>query len=139
MMSIILTAALALPLTQTTAPYVGTWTAEQSGRTFVRLELSTAGAAVRGRFSLGDIELDKTGALKTVTLAPEPLTPIADVKVVGSVVTFAHKDGDDTDHFRLTVLDKGTAELTLILSDEDRRELAESGISEFKPIRLYRK
>lgn len=132
MKAIVLAAVLALPLTQTSAPYAGTWTAEQGGRTFVRLELSMTG----GRLSLGDIQLDKTGAVAKVSAAPASLTPIQDVKVAGSVMTFAHQDGSDLDHFQLSLLDNGTAELKVLLTDEDKRELAESGVPAFKPIKL---
>ena len=139
MKTILLAAVLALPLTQTSAPYAGTWTAEHGGRTFVRLELSTAGETVAGRISIGDIELDKTGAIKKVSTAPAMLTPIQDVKVIGgSVVTFIHKDGADLDHFQLNVLINGTAELTFLPSEADRRDLTSSGIAEFKPIKLVK-
>jgi len=135
MKSIMLAAVLAFPLAQAPAPYAGTWTAEQNGRTFVRLELSTAGSAVAGRIGIGHIELDQSGAVKKVSTA-SALTPIQDVKVAGSVVTFSHKDGADVDHFRLNVLDNGAAELTFLLNDADKKELASTGIASFKPIKL---
>ena len=64
------------------------------------------------------------------------LTPIQDVKLTGAVVTFVHKDGTDLDQFRLNVLDNGTAELTFLPNDADRRELAASGTATIKPITL---
>jgi hypothetical protein len=134
---IMLAAILVLPLAQNATPYAGMWTAELGGRTFVRLELSTAENSTAGRIGLGDIELDKTGRLRKVSEAPA-LTPIQDVNVKGSVVTFAHKDGTNVDHFQLSVLRNGTAELVPLLSDKDKRELASSGIAEFKPIKLTR-
>lgn len=140
MRSIVLAAVLAIPAWQTAAPSLaGTWTAAQGGQTFVRLELSTAGQAVDGRISIGDIELDKSGGIKKVSAAPATLTPIQDVKVNGAVVTFIHKDGSDLDHFRLSVLDSGAAELTCLPSEADKRDLASSGIAEFKPIKLTKK
>jgi hypothetical protein len=139
MKSILLAAALAITPAQIDGPSLaGTWTAEHGGRTFVRLELSAAGTAIRGRISLGDIELDHTGAITDVSAATGPLTPIDDLKVAGSVVTFSHKDGDDIDHFRMSLRENGTAELTLIASDDDKRDLAESGVTTLKPIKLTR-
>ncbi len=137
MRSIVLAALLAIPAAQTAAPSAaGLWTAEQGGRTFVQLEFSPAGDALSGRISIGDIETDKSGAVKTAAAAPSLMTPIRDVKVTGSVVTFVHKDGTDLDRFRLNVLSNGTAELTFLPTDAERRELAASGTATIKPITL---
>jgi len=139
MRSIVLTALLAVPAAQTAAPSAaGLWTAEQGGRTFVLLEISPAGNALAGRISLGDIEIDTSGAVKKATAAPSSMTPIQDVSAAGSVVTFVHKEGTDLDHFRLNVLNNGTAELTFLPTDSERRELAASGTPTMKSILLVK-
>lgn len=137
MRSIVLATLLAIPAAQTAAPSAaGLWTAQQGGLTFVRLEFSPAGNVLAGRISIGDIETDRSGAMKKAAAAPSPMTPIQDVKVTGSVVTFVHKDGTDLDHFRMNVLKNDTAELTFLPTDAERRELASSGTAVIKPITL---
>jgi hypothetical protein len=135
---ILVVAMTALPAAQANAPAAGSWTAEFAGKTFVRLELKNANGAVAGGISVGDIELDKQGAIKKAGESPHSLTPIFDAAMRGPILTFARKDGRDTDRFELRVLDDGSAELTFVLDDASRKELAASGISEFKPIHLVK-
>jgi hypothetical protein len=131
-----LTAAAAA---QSTAPDIsGAWTAQFDGRTFVRLELKTVKSTLSGSISLGHVEVDKQGALSQVGEAPRELTPIFDVTQRGSIVTFAHKDVTDVDRFELRVLDTQRAELRMLLSDADRKELAEEGIAVPRPFALRR-
>ena len=135
--AIFLAAALAIGATQTSnQSYAGTWTAEHAGQTFVRLELEGSGAALAGRMSLGDIELDKTGQVKTAKAAKSAATPIFDVAERAGKLTFARKDGRETDRFELKLIDATTAELTFVLTDETRKEMASEGITDFKPFRL---
>ena len=136
-LAIVLAASLVASAIQAPNPSLaGTWTAEHAGQTFVRLELQVTGNTIAGRISLGDVEVDKTGALKTVKAATREATPIFDVAERPGTLTFAHKDGRETDRFVLTLIDATTAELQFILSDEDRKELASEGITDFKPFRL---
>jgi hypothetical protein len=135
--AILLATALVIGATQTSSQsFAGTWTAEHAGETFVRLELEGAGKALGGRISLGDIELDKSGQVKTARAASRTPTPIIDVAERAGKVTFAHKDGRDTDRFELKLIDATTAELTFVLTEAMQKELASQGISEFKPVRL---
>jgi len=114
----------------------GTWTAQYQGRTFVRLELRVENGSVAGGLSIGNIQVDAQGAVSRAAEAPEHLTPIFDVATRRPTVTFACKDGADTDRFELRLLDGGGAELQFLLSDDDRRALASSGVAVPKPIKL---
>ena len=135
--AIFLATALVIGATQTpNKAFEGTWTGEHAGQTFVRLELQSAGTGMSGRISLGDVEVDKTGALKTVKAATREATPIFDVAERDGTLTFAHKDGRETDRFALKLIDATTAELQFLLTDDDRKELASEGITDFKPFRL---
>jgi hypothetical protein len=116
--------------------FAGTWTAEQAGQTFVRLELRLSGSTLGGQISLGDIHVDKKGVVERAKAAPAASTPLLDVARQDGLLTFARKDGRDTDHFQLKVIDENTAELTFILSDTDRKELAAQGIPSLAPIKL---
>jgi hypothetical protein len=123
---------------QSGGPIPGSWTAQFGGRTFIRLELQTANGATVGGISLGNIEVDAEGAVKRAAEAPRDLTPIVDVTRQGAILTFARKDGADTDRFELRLLDGGGAELRFLVNDADREELAANGIPVPKPIRLTR-
>jgi len=137
--AILLAAALAIGATQTSnQSYAGTWTAEHAAQTFVRLELQVTGSAIGGRISLGDVEVDKTGALKTVTDTKREATPIFDVAERGGKLTFAHKDGRETDKFEMKLIDATTAELALVITEDMRKEMASEGITDFKPFTLKR-
>ncbi|HEX5070112.1 MAG TPA: hypothetical protein VFV78_07835, partial [Vicinamibacterales bacterium] len=126
---ILLAIAIVISATQTSnQSFAGTWTAEHAGQTFVRLELEGAGATLGGRISLGDIELDKTGQVKTAKAAPRNATPIFDVAESAGRLTFAHKDGRDTDRFELKRIDATSAELTFVLTEAMRKDLVSQGI-----------
>jgi hypothetical protein len=116
----------------------GAWIAQFEGRTFLRLELKTVDGATTGGLAIGNIELDKQGALRNVGELPRTLTPIFDVTQQPSLMTFSRTDGSDTDRFELHVLGAGRAELRFLLSDEDREELAADGVPAPKPIALTR-
>ena len=130
-------AIAALSVAQTPGrPITGLWSAEFEGRTFIRLELQAVDGAVAGGISLGNFEVDSQGVVKRADAAPPNLTPIFDVTPSGTVVTFFRKDGNDTDQFVLRVRDDASADLEFLLNDEDRQELAASGVPPPKPIRL---
>jgi hypothetical protein len=120
------------------APIAGSWTAQFEGRTFVRLELKATNGTLAGGISLGNIEVDKEGAPKSVGEAPRDLTPIFEVTQTASTVRFARKDGNDTDRFELRVLESGRAELQFLLTDRDRRHLEATGVPALKPFQLTR-
>ena len=137
MARLILATALALAFGQAnTQPYAGTWTADFNGQTYVRLELKATAGALGGTISLGDIHVDKQGEVSEAKSAPQKSTPILEVAVKDSVLAFARKDGRDTDRFQMRVTGAGTAELQMILTEADRKELAAQGIPAMKPIRL---
>ena len=134
----ILSVTLALAFGQASSqPYAGTWTAELAGQTYVRLELQVINGALGGRISLGNIEVDSGGEVKTALAAPNEFAPLFDVVLRDSLLSFSRKDGHDTDHFELRLVDN-RAELRFIPSDADRAELAAMGVPVPKPIRLTR-
>ena len=133
--TLLATALVALFLGQSLESYGGTWIAEFKGTAFVRLELSVTGGTLGGRIALGDIEVDAEGRVKAARQAPDRLTPIFDVAVRDSVVSFSRKDGNDTDRFEMR-LSGGEAELRFILDEETLKELTDEGIPPPKPVRL---
>ena len=118
-----------------TQPYVGTWTAAVAGNTFIRVELTAANGALVGRIGIGNFVVDANGDLKSAS----PITrmrPLADLVVRGSTLSFASKDGDDTDQFEMEVLSDQSARLKMILTDADIREAATVGVPPPNPIAL---
>jgi hypothetical protein len=87
----------------------------------VRLELRSSGSTIGGQISLGDIHVDAKGVVETAKAAPAASTPLLDVARKDGLLTFARKDG---------------RELTVILSDADRKEFAAQGIPSLAPIKL---
>jgi len=126
-----------IPTTQSDT-VVGSWTAEFHGQTFVRLELRTTGDSLTGEISIGNIQVDDQGGLREVDEAPAHATLIFDVVQKASAVTFARKDGDDTDRFEFRVLQDGRGELQLGSTEELRQELTANGIAIPKPITMTR-
>jgi len=129
-------AAVGLMLNQSATPsYVGTWTASIAGNTFIRVELSQTNGVTGGRIGLGDISVTANGDVKT----GGPITrmlPVSDVVLRGSTLSFASRDGDDTDHFEMQLVSNQSALLRIILTDEDIRSGAELGVPPPKPIPL---
>ena len=115
----------------------GKWTAEYRGVTHVRLTLQTTNGVTSGTISLGDLEVGTDGAIVKVAEAPKVMKPIIDVRRRGAVLAFGLRDGENTDQLEVAVVGDGL-ELTLVLSEEDRRDMAADGISAPKPIRLTR-
>ena len=138
-----LSAAILITLTgsvaaaQTVQPFVGTWVAEFDGTAWVRLELRAAGESLAGRIALGDMEVDAEGRVKAAHAAPDRLAPIFDVVLRDSTLTFARKDGADTDRFELH-LAGSDAELRFVLDEATRKELMDEGIAPPKPVQLKR-
>jgi len=133
--ALLATALAALSLGQSLESYRGTWTAEFDGAAFVRLELSVTGGALGGRIALGEMQIDADGRVKAAKNAPDRATPIFDVVVRDSVVSFSHKDGNDIDRFEVR-LGAGEAELRFILDEETLKELTDDGIPPPTPVRL---
>jgi hypothetical protein len=122
---------------QPLGPYSGDWTADFRGTTFVRIALTDKAGVPQGEMSIGkNIHVDKQGNPDIVTEAAPTLTPMLDVQRTGEVLSFACKIGDDVDRFELRLIDTNTAELTLLLPEDVRRELAADGVPLPKPFRL---
>ena len=139
MLAMMMTALLAgLAPAQTAEPYAGTWLAEFGGKAFVRLELRSSGNTLAGRIALGNIEVDSDGRVKAANEAPDRLTPIFDVVVRDSGLTFSRKDGNDTDRFEMRVDTGDQAELQFLPDEATLKELAESGIAVPKPVATKR-
>ena len=123
----------------TPAPVAGTWTAQFEGKTFATLKLEATGGTLTGGLTIGDIEVDTKGALKRVGEPPRELKPIIDVKQSGSVVAFSMRDEDEIDRFEFRILADSRAELRLLLSDDDLKELAAEGVPAPRPIQFTKR
>jgi hypothetical protein len=123
----------AQPATQS---YDGTWTADLNGQLYVRLELATTNGVLGGRISLGDIHVNSDGEVEAVLKVAQSFTPIIDVALRDTTLSFARKDGDETDHFEMRIIANGAAQLIFVPTDEDRQELLRAGVPLPKPIRL---
>jgi len=137
----VLSASLAaIILGQALGPFGGDWTADFHGTTYVRLALNDQAGAPQGMMSIGkSIHVDKQGNLDNVSEAAVTLVPLLDVRRSGDVLSFTFKTADgDLDKFELRLIDTATAELTLLLSDDERQELASDGIPLPKPFRLIK-
>jgi hypothetical protein len=117
-------------------PFAGSWTAVFDGRPFIRLDIKATDGSIVGGMSVGNFEVDQQGLVSRADAAPLLLTAISGATRKGSTVTFARKDGHDTDQFEVRMLENGDADLHFLLNDEDRRQLAASGVPVPKPIRL---
>lgn len=117
-------------------PIAGSWTAKFEGRTFIRLELKTVNGAIAGGLSLGSFRVDPQGVVNGADAAPLTLKPIFGATRKGATVTFLMKDGNEPERFELRLLENGDADLRVVMSDEDRKELAAEGVPLPKPIRL---
>ena len=124
---------------QSAAPrMVGTWTAQFDGKTYVRLDVRSSNGTLSGGISLGSVEVDKTGALSKVGDAPAELAPIIDVTATNTTLTFARRDGRDTDRFEFKMTEAGRAELQFVLTERQRQHLKTDGIPDPKPFQLTR-
>jgi hypothetical protein len=84
------------------------------------------------------IHVDKAGDVDSATAASSTLTPMLDVRWDGAVLSFGINEGDDIDRFEFRPIDANHAELTLILSQDQRQELAADQIPLPKPFHLTR-
>ena len=136
-MWVLAVALLALTTDQPFDQYSGQWTAEYHGTTYVRLVLSELVGAPQGVMSIGEsIHVNAGGDVDGVTEAPSTLTRMLDVRWNGRVLSFSVKDGDDIHRFELRLIDANTGELTPIIPEEQRQELANDGIPLPKPFRV---
>jgi len=133
-------AVMALAGQSASSRMVGSWTAQFDGQTYVRLDLKSSNGTLSGGLSLGNVEVDKTGALLRVGEAPRELTPVFDVTATDTTLRFSRKEGRDTDRFELKLNEAGRAELHLLLTDQQLRELAaDQGVPAPKPFLLTKR
>ena len=139
MPALMLIMALTVVSLQSPPPFDGNWIAEYRGATHVRLTLRTVDGVTSGTISLGDMEVDENGAIVKAAEAPKAMKAITDIRLRrnGAILAFVLKEGENPDQFEVAVV-RGSLELTLVLSDEERREFAAEGIPIPKPIRLTR-
>ena len=125
-------------LGQSLGPYSGDWTADFNGTTYLRLTLNDKAGAPQGAMSIGNsIQVDGQGNVDRVTEAPSTLSPMTDMRRSGNVLSFSYDDdGQDVSKFELRLIDTNTADLTLLLPEDDRQQLAAEGITLPKPFRL---
>lgn len=132
-------ALAAVIVSQPLTGYSGHWTAEYRGTTYVRLVLADNVGAPEGSMSIGEsIHTDPQGNVDGVSEAPSMLTRMVDVHWSGAVLSFAVKDGDDVERFEFRLIDANNGELTPILTEEQRQELASDRIALPKPFRVTR-
>ena len=125
------------PLQPAIADMPGTWVADHRGTTYIRLELTAVDGTLAGKMGTGTVHFDKNGEVdEAAAPASMTMTPLLEVTLDGSSLSFATQEGNDTDRFRLAVVGVDQAELTLILSKEMLEELKDEGIPALKPIRL---
>lgn len=136
-MRLLALAFVTVVLGQPLGPYSGDWTAEFNGTTYVRLALNDKAGAPQGALSIGQsIHVDGQGNVDRVTEAAPTLRPILDVRQNGDVLSFSYENGGDIDKFELRLINTNTAELTVLIPEEARQELAADGIPLPKPFRL---
>ena len=135
MVALVFVAAL---LGQPRGPYTGDWTADYQGTIYVRLSLSEKSGSPQGAMSVGkSIHVDDKGIVDRADEAPLTLRPLADVRRSGDVWSFSYADADrDVSKFELRLIDANSAELALILSEEERQQFAADKIPLLKPFRL---
>jgi hypothetical protein len=136
MRSLVLAISLVAGVAQSSAQqFAGKWVAALDGKTYVRLELTDTNGRLTGRVSLGAVHFAPSGDITEVLKPATDFTPIFDVALRGGALTFWRKDGDDVDRFELRVVN-GDAQLTFVLGDEIRAELAAQGVANVKPTKL---
>jgi hypothetical protein len=120
-------------------PFVGTWTAALTGQTYARLELKATDGSIEGQIRLGAVHFGREGTVEAVmqTAQDSTPTPIFDVALRNGVLSFARKDEEEIDRFEMQLVN-GEGRLTILLSANDRAELASQGIPTVQPLTLKR-
>jgi hypothetical protein len=136
-MRVLAIALLAGTVGQPINGYSGEWTADYHGTTYVRLVLGGEVGAPQGAMSIGEsIHIDAQGDVDAVAEASSTLARMFDVRWNGAVLSFSVKAGDDVHRFELRLIDANTGDLTPIIPEEQRQELAKDGIPLPKPFRV---
>jgi len=114
--------------------FVGNWSAEVNGITFLRVELVEDGGRLTGTMGMGSMRVDADGNMESA----EPISATAtlrDLVLRNGVLSFVRPDGDDLDQFEMR-LTGGGAQLTMIIRPELLQELKNDGIPQPRPITL---
>ena len=137
-MRLLALAFVTVMLGQPLGPYSGDWTADFNGTTYLRLTLNDKAGAPQGAMSIcTSIQVDGQGNVDRVTEAPSTLRPMTDVRRNGNVLSFSYDDdGHEPSKFELRLIDRNSADLTVLLPEEEREQLAAEGIPLPKPFRL---
>jgi hypothetical protein len=115
----------------------GTWTANFQGTTYVRLALAEGATVPQGTMTIGQtIHVDDDGNVDSVTAISRAPTRMFDVRWSNGVLSFGVNDGPDVDRFEFRMIDANHAELAMILSEEERRQLAADQMPLPKPFPL---
>ena len=118
--------------------FAGTWTADLKGQPLARLELTLRNGQLQGQLGLSGMHVDANGDADAVFPDVGHTSPIFDVVLRDGMLSFAARDGDDTDRFELQLVD-GHAVLALVFDPAFRAELAREGIPAPRPITLTRR
>ena len=107
------------------------------GQPLARLDLTLANGELQGQLGLAGMHMDANGNVDAVIPGAGHTAPVFDIAVRDGVLSFAVKDGDDTDRFEVRLVD-GRATLTMVIDDTFRAELAREGIAAPRPITMTR-
>ena len=130
-------AIVALVLGQPGNVLNGTWTADFRGTTYVRLVFAEGATVPQGTMSIGPrLHADDDGNVDSVTAASSTPTRMLDIRWSDGVLSFGINDGPDVDRFEFRLIDANHAELSLILSEEEKREAAAEHLPLPKPFPL---
>jgi hypothetical protein len=115
----------------------GNLTASFQGTTYVRLAFVEGATVPQGTMSMGPrIHADDGGNVDSVTAASSTPTRMLDIRWNDGVLSFGINDGPDVDRFEFRLIDANHAELTMIFSEEERRQAAAEHLPIPKPFPL---
>jgi len=116
----------------------GNWIADYHGTTYVRLSLADS-TGTEGKMSIGEtLHVDTEGNVDRVTAASATLNRMLDARWNGAVLSFGINAGGDVERFEFRLLDANHAQLTPVISEDQRQELAVDHIPLPKPFPLTR-
>jgi hypothetical protein len=115
--------------------FAGKWVAQLRDQTFAQLDLKVTDGQLQGQLRLAGMHVDANGDVDALIGGLGEPVSIFDVALRNGALSFARKDGDDTDRFDLR-LAEGRAFLALIPDPAFRAELAQEGIAVPRPIPL---
>ena len=138
MLTLLVLASTLLVQSSGLSDFAGIWMAELKGQPLARLELTLTNGQLQGQLGLSGLHTDANGDPDATIPEAGYTLPVFDVLLRDGILSFAVKDGDDTDRFELR-LTEGRAMLTLFVDSAFRAELAREGIAPPRPIALTRR